>query len=49
MDFASSTTAFTGYIQTQVDENLVIVLAFAAGIIVWGVMKKWVFGGTARI
>jgi len=46
---ASSTTAFITAIQGQISDNLVLVLTFAAGIMVWVVLKKWVFGGTHRI
>lgn len=49
MDFASSTTAFIASVQGYVDENFGVVLAFAAGIMVWMVLKKWIFGGTSRI
>jgi len=46
---ASSTTDFIDNVQTFVGANLGLVLAFAAGIMVWGLLKKWIFGGTARI
>jgi len=46
---ASSTADFIDQVQTFVGANLGLVLAFAAGIMVWGILKKWVFGGTSRI
>jgi len=46
---ASSTEAFIDNFQTLIGENLGLVLAFAAGILVWFVMKKWVFGGARRV
>jgi len=46
---ASSTNDLIDAIKGNVSDNLGLVLAFAAGIIVWVVMKKWVFGGTHRI
>jgi len=49
MDFASSTSAFIDSVQGYVNDNLGLVLTFAAGIMVWGVLKKWIFGGTSRI
>lgn len=40
---------FIGEIVDLVVANLPAVLAFAAGILVWFILKKWVFGGTRRI
>lgn len=41
--------SFIDSITDLVNTNLGLVLGFAAAIIVWGVAKKWLFGGTARI
>jgi len=49
MDVASSTQSFLDAVGTNIDENLGIILAFAAGILMWGVAKKWIFGGTSRV
>jgi len=46
---ASSTTAFISSFQEILGENLTLVLVFAAGILVWYVMKKWVFGGAHKV
>jgi len=46
---ASSTNSFIDSVQSILGSNLGLVLAFAAGIMVWMVMKKWVFGGTHRV
>lgn len=46
---ASSTNAFIDGVQTILGSNLSYVLAFAAGILVWNVLKKWIFGGTRRV
>jgi len=45
----SSTTAFISGFQDILGDNLGLVLAFAAGILVWAVLKKWVFGGSRRV
>lgn len=46
---ASSTAYFIDAVQDFISANLFLVLAFAAGIMVWAVLKKWIFGGTHRI
>lgn len=46
---ASSTESFIESFQTILSGNLDNVLAFAAGIIVWNVAKKWIFGGSGRV
>jgi len=46
---ASSTSDFISNVQSILGDNLGLVLAFAAGIMVWMVLKKWVFGGTHRV
>jgi len=46
---ASSTQAFIGSFTDILGDNLGIVLAFSAGIIVWVLMKKWIFGGAGRV
>lgn len=45
----SSTNAFVASFQDILGDNLGIVLAFAAGILVWAILKKWVFGGASRV
>lgn len=49
MDFASTTSDFLTAIETNIGDMLPAVLAFVAAIMVWGVLKKWIFGGTSRI
>jgi len=46
---ASSTDSFITGFQTILGSNFGLVLAFAAGIMVWAVLKKWVFGGASRV
>jgi len=46
---ASSTNGFIDGFQDILSDNLSIVLTFAAGLLVWFVMKKWVFGGARRV
>jgi len=46
---ASSTEAFIDAFQGIISDNLTIVLVFAAGILGWVVLKKWVFGGARRV
>lgn len=46
---ASSTAAFIDAIKEFTSDNLVTVLVFTAGIVLWGVLKKWIFGGSRRI
>lgn len=46
---ASSTSDFISAIQTNITDNLGLILTFAAGILVWVVVKKWIFGGTRRV
>jgi len=46
---ASSTADFIDQFQTILGENLGKVLLFAAGIIVFAIMKKWIFGGASRV
>lgn len=46
---ASSTSDFISSFQTILGDNLGLVLAFSAGIIVWVLMKKWIFGGAGRV
>lgn len=46
---ASSTTSFIDGFQTTLGENLGAILTFTAGILVWFVVKKWVFGGASRV
>lgn len=41
--------AFIASITGYVSDNLGIVLTFTAGVLVWGLLKKYVFGGTRRI
>lgn len=45
----SSTNSLIDSFQTILGDNLGIVLAFAAGIVVWAILKKWVFGGASRV
>lgn len=49
MDVASTTEAFITAVSTSINDNIGLVLTFAAGIMVWMVLKKWVFGGTSRV
>lgn len=46
---ASSTTEFITSFKDILGDNLGIILAFSAGIMVWMILKKWVFGGASRI
>jgi len=46
---SSSTDSLIGSFQTILGDNLGVVLAFAAGILVWAILKKWVFGGASRV
>jgi len=46
---ASSTNDLIDSFQSILSDNLSLVLVFAAGIIVWAVLKKWVFGGAHRV
>jgi len=46
---ASSTSDFIDNFETILGENLGLILTFAAGIMVWFVVKKWVFGGATRV
>jgi len=45
----SSTENLISQFQTILSDNFGLVLAFAAGIIVWFILKKWVFGGARRV
>jgi len=49
MDVGSTTQAFIAQVTSNINDNIGYVLAFAAGIMVWIVIKKWVFGGTSRV
>jgi len=49
MDVGSSTQAFLDAVGTAIDDNIGLILVFAAGILMWGVAKKWIFGGTSRV
>lgn len=40
---------FLTIITDLVSDNILAILAFAGAILVWGVAKKWIFGGTNRI
>jgi len=46
---ASTTAYFITSIKDYISDNLGTVLLFSAGILVWGVLKKWVFGATPRV
>lgn len=46
---SSSTNTMIDSFQSILSDNLALVLTFAAGIIVWAVLKKWVFGGAHRV
>jgi len=46
---ASSTSEFITSFKDILGDNLGLVLAFSAGIIVWVLMKKWIFGGAGRV
>jgi len=46
---ASSTNTLIDSFQDILSSNLGLVLTFAAGIIVWAILKKWVFGGAHRV
>jgi len=46
---ASSTATLIDTWQDILSSNFGVVLAFAAGIIVWAVFKKWIFGGAHRV
>jgi len=46
---ATSTLGFISDFKEILGENFQYVLAFAAGILVWMVLKKWVFGGAHRV
>lgn len=46
---ASMTQGFISNIGTAVGDNIGIVLGFAVAIILWGIFKKYVFGGARRI
>lgn len=45
----SSTVSFIDSFQTILGSNLGAVLSFAAGILVWFIVKKWIFGGARRV
>lgn len=49
LDVASTTAQFIDSVVSLVNDNIALVLVFAAGILVWFVFKKWIFGGTRRI
>jgi len=49
MDVASTTQSFIDAVSTNINENIGLILVFAAGILMWGVAKKWIFGGTSRV
>jgi len=40
---------FIDAVATLITSNLPLVLTFAGGVMVWFVLKKWVFGSTHRI
>lgn len=46
---ASSTNTMINSFQDILTDNLGIVLAFSAGIVVWFIMKKYIFGGARRV
>lgn len=46
---ASTTGDFITSFKTILGDNLGLVLVFAAGIMVWMILKKWVFGGAHRV
>lgn len=48
-EVASTTTGFITSFQTILSDNIALVLTFAAGILVWFILKKWVFGGARRV
>jgi len=48
-DIASSTETFISSVTTELNENFGLVLVFAGSIMVWMILKKWIFGGTSRI
>lgn len=41
---SSSTSAFIGAFKSILSDNFSLVLLFVAGILVWVIMKHWVFG-----
>lgn len=44
---SSSTNAFIGAFKSILSDNFSLVLLFVAGILVWLIMKHWVFGSVA--
>lgn len=46
---ASVTNGFISTIGSYIGNNLGIILTFASAIILFGIFKKWVFGGARRI
>jgi len=46
---ASSTNTLISEWKTLLGANFDIVLAFAAGIVVWQILKKYVFRGASRV
>jgi len=46
---ASISSDFIADIGTAVTGNMTIVLGFAVAIILWGIFKKYIFGGARRI
>jgi len=46
---ASSTSDFIDAFQTILTANYGVVLTFAAGILVWFIAKKWIFGGARKV
>jgi len=46
---ATSSTAFIGAFKDILSDNFSLVLAFMAGILVWVIMKNWVFGSAPMV
>lgn len=49
IDVAQIIQDFIDTVATQINANIDVVLVFAGGVLVWFVLKKWVFGSTRRI
>jgi hypothetical protein len=48
-EIASTTDAFITNFQSILADNISYVILLSAGVLVWFIMKKWVFGSARRI
>jgi len=46
---STSTDGFVESLYSIITDNFGVVLTFTAGIIVWFIAKKWIFGGARKV